>query len=228
MKLNPSNFLRLAIPGAAGIPLIQAAQAATVLTGSGLANNVTIPANHGSNAGGTPAIGLTWSPVGSQGWQAYTGWPNGGGAGTAGEVYQLDGPAAGYPGTVNFQIVFTPGTATVAVLLTSITLNDYSGANPAASIPNTVLNWTVTGPTSGTLGSGTGVMIADGTTQNLNFGLRGAGGEAITLTLTPTAGSGSYFAVDNLSFDQVTIPEPSGLALAAGGLGVLALRRRRK
>ena len=72
------------------------------------------------------------------------------------------------------------------------------------------------------------LVVSDGTVQALNFGIQGAGGETLTLALTPTGGSGSYFAVDNLSFDQVSVPEPSGAILAAAGLGALALRRRRK
>jgi hypothetical protein len=51
-------------------------------------------------------------------------------------------------------------------------------------------------------------------------------GDALTLNLTLLTGEPSYFAVDNLTFDQV--PEPSALALVfPGALGAAAMRRRR-
>ena len=55
----------------------------------------------------------------------------------------------------------------------------------------------------------------------------GANGEALTLSLGQSGGNGEYLAIDNLTFDQVTIPEPSSVALLGlGGLGVLLRRRR--
>jgi hypothetical protein len=235
MKLHPSRLLRLAALGAAGLALTPSVHAATVLTGitdDGVANtgdetNDNVPAGHGSNATGTPDISLTWSPTGAfnsstgPGWQIYHGWPGGG------DVYQLDGPASGYTGVVDYTIAFTPSSATIAVVLTSVSLNDWSGpATPG--LADTTLDWSVTGSSSGLLGSGTGLVVSDGTVQPLNFGIQGAGGEILTLRFTPTSGAGSYFAIDNLSFDQVSVPEPSGAILAAAGLGAMALRRRRR
>lgn len=221
MKLQPSKLVRLASTGAAGLALAQSLQAATVLTGSGQANNAQVTADHGSNATGTPDISLDWSATGGRRWEAYNGWP------TGDQVYQVDGPGTGYTGAATYSIAFTPSSATVAVALVSIDLNDWAG--PATvSLQNTTLNWTVTGSVSGLLGSGTGLVVSDGTVQTLALGLQGIGGEALTLAFTPTGGSGSYFAVDNLSFDQVAVPEPSGAVLAAAGLGAMALRRRRK
>lgn len=231
MKLQPSKLLRLAALGAAGLSFVHATQAATVLTGiveDGILNtgdetNDNLPANHGSNAPGTPDIALTWAPTGpfnantANGWQIYHGWPVGGNA------YQLDRAGNPYNGGITYSIAFTPSSATIAVALTSIDLNDWSGGTPAG----TTLNWNVTGSVSGVLGSGTGVSITD-TVVALNLGFQGVGGEIVTLNLIPTAGAGSYFAVDNLSFDQVSVPEPSGAILAAAGLGAMALRRRRK
>jgi MYXO-CTERM domain-containing protein len=227
MKLQSSKLLRLAAMGAAGCALAQSIQAATVLTGSGLANNINVPAGHGSNAAGTPDITLLWSPVGPAAgstattWQSYNGWPSGD------QVYQLDGPGSGYTGAVTYSVSFTPSSATIAAVLTSLTLNDWTGpATPA--LQNTTLNWSVVGSVSGTLGSATGLVVTNGTASQLDLNFQGVGGETLTLNLTPTGGAGSYFAVDNLSFDQVAVPEPSGAILAAAGLGALALRRRRK
>lgn len=233
MKYQPSKLLRLASLGVAGMSLVQATQAATILTGvvdtaaTGDEVNDNLPANHGSNAAGTPDIALVWSPTGAvnvsttNGWQIYHGWPSGG------DVYQLDAPGSGYTGVTNFNIAFTPSSGSIAVLLTSLTLNDWTGPSTPA-LQNTTLDWIVTGSVSGVLGSATGVVVTNGTTQNLNLGFQGVGGETLTLTLRPTGGAGSYFAIDNLSFDQVTVPEPSGVILGGIGLGALALRRRRK
>lgn len=230
MKFQSSKLIRLAALGAAGLSLVHATQAATVLTGvvdsgaTGDETNDNLPANHGSNAVGTPDIGLAWAPTGAfnvstgNGWQIYHGWPGGG------DVYQMDGPGTGYTGATTWTIAFTPSSATIAVVLTSIGLNDWSGGTPA----NATLNWSVAGSVSGVLGSGSGLVVSDGTASTLNLGFQGLGGEVVTLSFTPTSGDGSYFAVDNLSFDQVAVPEPSGALLAAVGLGAAALRRRRK
>jgi hypothetical protein len=51
----------------------------------------------------------------------------------------------------------------------------------------------------------------------------------VELTFTGLSGQGSYFAIDNLTFDQVqAVPEPTTLALMALGLGAVVMRRRRK
>lgn len=216
MKLNASKLFRLALTGTAGLAFAQSVEAVTLLGGTGQSNNSLIPANHGSNAVGTPDITLNWATTPGGNWQAYNSWPN---AGTGGQAYQVDG---NFNGTITFTIAFTP-TASYAVLLTSLTLNDWTGAG------STTLNWSVTGSTSGVLASGTGLVVADATFPTLNVNQQGVGGETLTLAITPTSGAGSYFAIDNISFDQVTaVPEPAGAVLAAGGLGALALRRRRR
>ncbi len=200
------------------------AHAATVLTGSGLASNTLIPSTHGSNAPGTPDIALVWSATAggsgaSNRWEAYTGWP-GGGAG--GEVYQINGPTPWSGQTYN--VDFTPASGTVAVQLLAFDLNDWVGATPAT----TTVDWTVSGSVSGLLAQGTGVVVADGSVLNIAPNVTGVGGETVRLSIAPTAGVGSYFALDNLSFDQVTVPEPGSAALGALALGAMAMRRRRQ
>ncbi len=218
-----SSLRRLASAGTLGLTLAHSSQGATILTGSDGADNVPLPANHGSNVTGTPDLTLTWTTVGGGSWQSYNGWPN---AGAGGQAYQADGPGAGYPGTISYNIAFSPSSALIAVALTSIALNDWVGGTGNGG--NTTVSWSVMGSVSGALGSGSGLVVTDGTVQTLNLGAQGVGGETLTFSLTPTAGSGSYFAVDNISFDQVTVPEPSSALLAGAGLGALALRRRRK
>jgi len=198
--------------GTVSVGFVQALSAATILTGEGLANNVIVTADHGSNEAGTPNVALDWSTSGQ--WDNYS-WPNGGGIGVDGSVYQVDGTTVA--------ILFTPE-AGFNVLLTSIDGNDWAGGGG-----DSVYDWSVVGSVSGTLGSGTGVVVPDGTVSNLDFAnLTGASAETLTLTITQTGGSGSYFAMDNLAFDQVAVPEPSSTALLGLGLGAMAMRRRRK
>ena len=63
--------------------------------------------------------------------------------------------------------------------------------------------------------------------DTISPGVSGALGETLTLSFSQTAGGVSYLALDNLAFDQL-IPEPASAALLAGGLGALAMRRRRQ
>jgi len=230
MKFQSSKLLHLAAMSSAGLALVQATQAATILTG-GATHNAALTSTFGSASPGTPDINLLWSTsgasVGTARWEGYDSrttststpfaqWPNDPGANG---VFQLDGKGA-YGAGKSFNIAFTPSSATIAVNLISLDMNDWIGSG------TTTMNWSVTGSVSGPLGGATGVTMADGTVQNLSINLQGTLGETLTLSLTPTTGTGSYFAIDNISFDQV--PEPSSVLLGAAGLGALALRRRRK
>lgn len=231
MKIQKSKLTKLAYTGAAGLAFAQAVSAATTLTGGGAtANNTGVDSDHGTDAAGTPNVELAWSTTGSgDGWDFWTSrttstntpfsaWPN---DPSADGVYQMGDAAAG----AVFTIAFTPD-AGWNVVLTSTDINAWTGGG------SFVLDWTVTGATSGTLGSADDVAIAADGVTGLNFGgLTGAGSEVVTLTMTMDAtstGTGSYLAMDNLSFDQVAVPEPSSSALAALGLGAMAMRRRRK
>lgn len=155
---------------------------------------------------GTPDITIDW--VGQ--WDTYTAWDG------RGEVAQSDfngGPAS---------IVFNPSSS-IAVRLESFDLDEWAGGGRGD------ISWSVVGATSGTLASGNWSMNNMGGRSLLSPNVTGLLGESLTLSLTLNSGEPSYFALDNLTFDQV--PEPSTLALGALGavaLGAAAMRRRRR
>jgi outer membrane protein assembly factor BamB len=184
-------LLTFAVTGAAALPLVRTAHAATTLTG--LANkNAPVPSDHGSNAPGTPNITLEWDAD----WDQYPGWPNDPGDG----VYQHD-HGLNNPHT----IVFTPDPG-VNAIITQLDINVWSGSG------ETKVDWEIIGSSSGTLGSGTWTT-ADGAVSTYTTGITGTGSESLTLKLTQTSGTGSFLAIDNLVFDQVgdplTTPEPT-------------------
>ena len=199
----------VAATSAAGLAFAQAMQAATVLTGLG-DTNALVPVDHGSASAGTPDIDLSWSGAVGK-WDQYAGWPN------DDHVYQIDGPG---DGTATHTVAFSvsPGWN---VRLTSLDVNVWAGGG------DTNLAWNVVGSMSGDLGSGVFAQ-SDGVANTFAIGVTGVGSESLTLNLIQQSGVGSYLAVDNLSFDQVAVPEPSTGLLGAFGLGALALRRRRK
>ncbi len=199
---------RKLIGAAFGLTCIGApfAHAETILTGLDV-NNEPVPVDHGSNAPGTPNVALTWS----DNWDQYGGWPNDPGDG----VYQVDG--------VTHTVELAPE-AGWNVKLMAFDLNVWGNGG------DTDVDWSLDGPVSGNLGSGT-VTTPDGTVTNNVLDLMGSDAETLTLTLTQVSGIGSYLAMDNLAFDQILVPEPSALMLALagmGGLGASAIRRKRK
>jgi MYXO-CTERM domain-containing protein len=228
MKLKSDTSLWLRRAGAVTILAAAQASAATVITAdgtpwtdntaissfSGFGSNVTTTGNGHytispglTGVVGTPDITLNFQDIGTggQGWDEYTKWDG------RGNVIQMES-------STNTQtLTFTPS-ATQAVLLTSAAFDEWSGGG------NLTVNWTVTGAISGTISSGTWTRSTGGR-DIVNFAATGALGEALSLNMTRTSGSSSYFAVDNLTFDQV--PEASSMLLGAAGLGALAMRRKR-
>jgi hypothetical protein len=211
--------------GAPGILFAGAVtQAATTITmDAGGSGNVNSSANFGDNIPATPpngnyttfagATGVVGTPDitlafgGGDHWDLYNAW-DGRGNVIQGEQYPTD-PA--------LTILFTPA-AGWAAALQSADFDMWAGGGPMT------VEWSVTGISSGTLASGTWNRTTGGR-DTINFASTGAIGEVLTLTMNMTAGSGSYFAVDNLTFDQV--PEPSAALLGGLALGAAALRRRR-
>ncbi len=209
--MKTRNHTLITLAALAGLAIATgSADAATPLTGLP-STNAAVPADHGSNAVGTPNVTLDWSTGGD--WDQYANWDG------RGDVYQLQGSTIANPG----RVVFTPD-AGFAATITSFDLDEWAGGGA------TTVDWSISGGTSGTLASGTwdDYSVADGGRSTVTPNVTGANGEALTLSFGQTGGSGAYLALDNLTFDQVAIPEPASTALAALGLGAMAMRRRRK
>ena len=226
-RLSPKNLVRLAACGTAGLGLAHTAPATTLITFGGFSGNNTrigalvdygdnvsaSSADYSVSAGltgviGTPEITLDW--LGQ--WDTYTNWD-----GTRGNVAQSD-----FNGGPTASILFTPS-ALSAVRLVSFELDEWS-AGGAGSIA-----WDVSRPTGDALASGTFTMTDAGGRSLISPNITGLLGESLTLNLTLNSGAPSYFALDNLTFDQV--PEPSTLALgalSAIAVGASAMRRRRR
>jgi len=213
-----------------GVATMRSAQATTTVIGDGLPHNVDIPINFASNAAadgtgftvgsglfttGTPNIGLTWGSGASHSIDSYATWDG------RGPVIQLD-----YNAQDPISISFTPDPGW-GVLISSFDMDEFSGGGSFN------VDWSIFDGI-GTLASGNWQRSTGGRDTILTGLTAGAinGGQVVTLRFTHNSGSGSYFAIDNLVFDQVQIPEPSTVALAAMaglvGLGAVAMRRRRK
>lgn len=167
------------------------AGAATNLTGLS-ATNRAVPADHGSNAPGTPDIVLTWSGN----WDQWSPWDG------RGDVYQIEGAFVGSPLTITLD----PGPGQ-RVRISSFDLDEWIGGG------NTEVGWTVTGPVSGSLARGqwddfnaANDPADNGGRATISPQVTGANGEALTIAFEQTDGDRTYLALDNLSFDQVAAP----------------------
>lgn len=172
--------------------------ATTVLENSWGGSNQNIPENFGSGVSGaspgiqvspgadgvtgTPNVALFFRPNGASGWQTYLDWDG------RGDVIQHDGTFA--------EIDFVPSAGTKVVVV-SVDLDEWSGGG------GVVAEWSVVGPISGQLASGTWTGDTGGTRETINIDTTGEVGETLTLSITQTAGDLTYFAIDELTFDQI-------------------------
>jgi len=207
----------LAAAGVAGAGSLAQADITTTLTGvPGSVDNASIPANHGSTAEAT----LTWSDLGGDDWDQYSNWDG------RGDVYQINDLMA--------DITLAPAAANIKITLDSFFLDEYAGGT------DTSVLWSVTGSSSGLLASGnwtdknTANDPADAGGRTLISPMAmGAPGETLTVLFDQSGSGGyvSYLAMDNLTFLSTVVPEPAGAVLAwcgVGGLGAMAMRRKRK
>jgi hypothetical protein len=213
----------LVLACAGSVPL---ARGTTVITFEGFTtNNVDISSitGYGDNVGsdsadytvslgmggefGTPDLQIDWI----EGWDTYTGWDG------RGSVGQIDYNAVSNP----IVLMIDPSDITAGRVI-GFDLDVWSGGTPAQ------IDWSVTGPISGTLASGSWTRATAGrdTIVLPGVGAIGQVGESLSVNFLHVAGLPSYLAIDNFIFDQV--PEPSAPLLGGLALGAAALRRRRK
>lgn len=211
----------LAAAGVAGTGTFAQADITSTLTGLTTPGNVDVPVNHGSTAETT----LVWDTN----WDQYGTLNEAGGWNGRGNVYQMEFDTQ--------QITFTPTAANIKLTISSFHLDEYAGGG------NTYSDWSVTGSSSGAIASGTWNLRntandpADAGGRDLiSPNAVGSVGETLTLLFTnlPNSMGGgfdSYLAMDNLTFSSMIIPEPATAVLAwlgVGGLGAMAIRRKRE
>ncbi len=170
-----------------------------------------LTASAGSAVTGTPSIDLTWNTSGRT--DLYDNWD------ARGSVAQLDFGATGQNGNT-IQWTFTPG-ASDAVRIVSFALDLWAGGG------DTRVDWTLSGPLSGTLNTASWLRNNTGGRDAFPVNATGQAGESLTLSFTRLSGLGNYVALDNLVIDQIPVPEPAGAVLGLLGLTTAALRRRR-
>jgi hypothetical protein len=213
--------------GVIGFTAVHSTNAETQITFGGFtAENLPIPAGYGNNVSagsadytvssgatgitGTPNIVANWGA----GFETYVGWDG------RGEVAQLDFNGVD-PDQITLTLTPDPG---FGVLVSSFDLDYYAGGGDVN------LNWTVS-DSVGTLASGLWTQDNAGGRDTINTGLTLGDtrlGQPVTITFTMNSGEPSYIALDNLAFDQVPEPSTTAIALTGLGLGVLAMRRRRR
>ncbi len=229
MKANPSILALGILLGAATI-----GNATIIGFGQLGGNNTTVPAALGSNAtadgngfvvsnGATPNIALTWDAN----WDIHTSnffadlenltvgggdWDN---QGSIPRIGQLDF------GTHTIVLSADPGYALV--------LNSFDFAHTSETAGTT--NWDLTLEDSGSnVVWSQSVEFVNGLAVTVSPNFTGAFGESYTLRFNRTAstyGSDGRHGLDNLSFNQIAIPEP-GAAGLLGVAGLALLLRRRK
>jgi len=221
LKRRRRVLATLAAAGVAGGGSLAHADITTTLTGvPGTMTNDPVPVNHGS----TSEVTLTWSTGGGLGeeandWDQYADWDG------RGDVYQVNNAVT--------EIAFAPTSPSVQVTIQDFFLDEWAGGGDTSAI------WSVTGSSSGLLASGVWTdknnandpADAGGRTL-VTANASGVFGETLTLAFDHSnTGSVSYLAMDNLTFLSTVIPEPATGVLAwagVGGLGALAMRRKRK
>jgi hypothetical protein len=208
-------------------------------------SNATVPANLASNAaadgngfvvtnGATPNIALTWDPH----WDIHTSdrftalenQTIGGGAwdneGNTRRIGQLD-----FGGLVNNDTEERPHTIDfVAAPGHALVLNSFDFAHTNETPGTTVWDLTLTDSSANTVWNQT-VTFVDGQVFTITPNFTGAFGASYRLTFDRTSqtyNSDGRHGIDNLSFNEIAVPEPATLALfACGALGLLVNGRRR-
>jgi hypothetical protein len=209
-KRRSQILASLVAAGVAGSGSLAQADITTILTGLGNTND-PVPVNHGS----TVETALTWHAD----WDQYADWDG------RGDVYQVDQRV--------LDIVFAPASPNIKITIDSFELDEWAGGGDTSAM------WSVTGSSSGLLASGTWTDKNTANDPNDQGGrtltspmATGAPGETLTLLFDHSASAGfiSYLAMDNLTFSSMIIPEPATAVMAwlgVGGLGALAMRRKR-
>lgn len=225
--------------GALGLLSMSAATAEATILGFGQigADNATVSSTYGSDAsananglvvsnGGTPNIALTWDAN----WDVHSSsrftpletltvgggaWDDGGGFTRVG---QLD---------LGVHTITFAADAGFALVLNSF---DFIHTNETAG--TTTWDFVLRNSTNAVVWSKTGEVFDNRNATNLrtiNPGFTGVSGETYTLTFDRRAQSyvsNGRHAIDNLSFNQVAVPEPTTITLL--GLGVACLLRRKR
>lgn len=209
VKRRTRYLAPLVTVGVLGTAPLAHADLTTTLIGLGSTND-NVPVDHGSTVEAT----LAWDTT----WDQYADWDG------RGDVYQIDERTA--------SILFTPAAANIRLRIDRFQLDEWAGGGDTSSL------WSVTGSVSGLLASGNWTPFNSANDPNdlggrtdISPAALGIAGESLTLAFDHNAGGSiSYLAMDNLTFSSIVVPEPLSSSLAVtclGGLGALAMRRRR-
>jgi hypothetical protein len=205
-------------------------------------NNTTVPAALGSNAtadsngvvvsnGATPNITLTWDAD----WDIHTSnffasledktvgggaWDNEGNIPRIGQLdFGLVSGTENHPHTIGF----------AAASGHAVVLNSFDFGHTAETTGTTTWDLTLTDSSANAVWSQS-VEFVGGSVVTISPNFTGAFGESYTLTFARTSetyGSNGRHGIDNLSFNEVSVPEPTALGLIGFGmLGLIARARR--